>query len=185
MTEQPGAPAPLAPVAPVAPDPASAPARRKRRPLWWWGWSFASLGVVALIGLSVYLVVVAGQWSDRVDELTVISEELGQSVASAQAAQTDAEARMDIARAELNNATSRISDLANEEAQAKDRESVLIDYVDAMISCADSRQELINVLTDSRYFFPGKSNSQVENEVTAYCDGVSSDFSGFKEEIAQ
>ncbi len=90
---------------------------------------------------------------------------------------------MDIARVELDNATSRITDLANEEAQAKDRESVLIDYVDAMISCTDSRQELINVLTDSRYFFPGRSNSQVEKEVTTYCDGVTADFTAFKEEI--
>jgi uncharacterized protein YhaN len=179
MTEQPGVSAPL------PPDHASAPPRRKRRPLWWLGWISAGLGVLALVGLSAYLVVVARQWSDRVDDLTVISEELGQSVADARAAQTDAEARMDIARAELANATARISDLANEEAQAKDRESVLIDYVDAMISCATSRQELINVLTDSRYFFPGKTTAQVEREVTTYCDGVAADFNAFKEEIAQ
>ena len=168
-----------------APEDAPAPPRRKHRVLRWFGWSFAGLGVLALIGLSAYLVDVSGQWSDRVDELTVISEDLGQQVADADSAQADAQARMEAAQVELDNATSRISDLANEEAQAKDRDSVLVDYVDAMISCADSRQELIDVLTDSRYYFRGRTNFQVEKETTTYCDGVSSDFSDFKKEIEQ
>jgi uncharacterized protein with PhoU and TrkA domain len=106
-------------------------------------------------------------------------------VADATSAQVDAEARMAAAQLELDNATTRISDLANEEAHANDRESVLIDYVDAMISCADSRQRLIDVLTDSRYYFPGKTNSQVESEATKFCNGVSSDFKDFKKEIAK
>ncbi|MCB2412592.1 hypothetical protein LGT39_06980 [Demequina sp. TTPB684] len=161
------------------------PPRRKRRLLRWLGWSTAGLGVLALVGLSAYLVVVSQQWSDRVDELTAISEDLGQSVADARAAQADAEARMDTARVELENATARISDLANEEAQAKDRESVLIGYVDAALSCADSRQEVIDVLTDPGLIFQGKSNAQVEREVTAYCNEVTSGFATFKEEIGQ
>ncbi|WP_291380198.1 hypothetical protein [Demequina sp.] len=193
MTEQPGASAPVpspdAAVPPsdasVPPLEASVPPRRKRRLLRWFGWSFASLGVLALIGLSAYLVVVSNQWSDRVDELTVISEDLGQSVADARAAQADAEARMDIARVELENATTRITDLANEEAQAKDRESVLIDYVDAMISCADGRAVVIKVLTTRYVFDDGRSASAHARELDAYCDDVSSQFSAFKEEIAQ
>ncbi len=170
MTEQPGASAPTQP-------------RRKHRVLRWIGWSSAGLGVLALIGLSAYLVDVSRQWSDRVDELTVISTDLGQRVADAESSQADAEARMVTAQAELDNATSRISDLANEEAQANDRESVLIDYVDAMISCADSRQEIIDVVTDSRAYFIGKTSLQVERETTAYCDGVSTDFAAFKMEL--
>lgn len=156
---------------------------RKRRVLRWFGWTLAGCAVLALIGLAAYLVDVTRKWENRVDELTLISTDLGQQVADAQAAQAEAEARMQAAQVELANATTRISDLANEEAHANDRESVLIDYVDAMISCADSRQELIDVLTDSRYYFPGKTNSQVEREATAYCDGVSSDFESFKEEL--
>jgi hypothetical protein len=174
---------PAATVTPAADAPT--PPRRKRRLLRWFGWSFACLGALALIGLSAYLVVVSQQWSDRVDELTVISEDLGQSVADARAAQADAEARMDIARVELENATARISDLANEEAQAKDRESVLIDYVDAMISCADGRATVIQVLTTNYVFNDGKSATTHARELDTYCDGISSDFSAFKEEIAQ
>lgn len=198
MTEQPGASAPTPDIDQHAAPDAAAPStndtpptnepaqlRRKHRVLRWIGWSSATLGVLALIGLSAYLVDVSRQWSDRVDELTVISTDLGQRVADAESAQADAEARMAAARTELDNATSRISDLANEEAHANDRESVLIDYVDAMISCADSRQKLIDVLTDSRYYFPGKTNFQMEKETTTFCDGVSSDFAAFKTEIEQ
>lgn len=191
MTDQPGASAPtpgdehdvasqetLPGNAPPPPQPRLSLLRR-------FGWGFAGLGVLALIGLSAYLIVVSREWSARTAELTLISRDLGQQVADAEAAKADAEARLAAARLELDNATSRISDLANEEAHANDRESVLIDYVDAMISCADSRQELIDVLTDSRLFFPGKTTYQVEKDVTAFCDGVSSDFSAFKEEIGQ
>lgn len=187
MTEQQGASTPtpsddeVPPIA--AAEPAPAPHSRKRRVLQWSGWSLASLGVLALVGLAVYLVDVTRQWEDRVDELTLISTDLGQQVADAQAAQAEAEARMKAAQVELTNATTRISDLANEEAHANDRESVLVGYVDAMISCADSRQELIDVLTDSRYYFPGRSKAEVEQEVTAYCDGVTSAFTSFKEEL--
>lgn len=191
MTEQPGATAstpedgrPVAPETESFSD-APPPARRRHRVLRWVGWSSAGLGVLALIGLSAYLVDVSRQWSDRVDELTVISTDLGQRVATAESSEADAEARMVAAQVELKNATSRISDLANEEAHANDRESVLIDYVDAMISCADSRQKLIDVLTDPHYYFPGKTNFQMEKETTTYCDGVSSDFSAFKKEIEQ
>ncbi len=192
MTEQPGASAPTpdserhdAPETVAPPSDAPAPPRRKRRVLRWLGWSSAGLGVLALVGLSAYLIDVSRQWSDRVDELTVISTDLGQRIADAESSQAEAEARMEAAQVELVNATSRISDLANEEAHANDRESVLIDYVDAMINCADSRQELIDVLTDSRYYFPAKTSLQVERETTTYCDGVSSDFSAFKKEIEQ
>lgn len=166
-----------------ATDPAPAAAHRKRRVLRWFGWSSAGLGVLALFGLAVYLIDVTSKWEDRVGELTVISADLGQQAANARVAQAEAEVRMEAAQAELTNATTRISDLANEEAHANDRESVLIDYAEAMISCADSRQELIDVLTDSRLYFPGKTNYQVEREVTAYCDGVSSDFKTFKKEL--
>jgi hypothetical protein len=148
------------------------------------GWGFAGTGVLALVALSAYLVVISGQWTDRVDQLTAISTDLGQQVADAEAAQAEAEARQGVAEVELGNATSRISDLANEEAQANDRESVLMDYVDAMISCADSRQNLIDALTTpNSYFENGKSKAQVEREVTTYCDSVTADFSAFATEI--
>ncbi len=200
MTEQPGASAPapdneqpVAPEveAPPAPDPTTveyspAPRRRKHRVLRWFGWSSAALGVLALIGLSAYLVVVSSQWSDRVDELTAISTDLGQQVADASTAQAEAEARMQAAQVELGNATLRISDLANEEAHANDRESVLIDYVDAMISCADGRATVIKVLTTANYMFnDGRSASSHARELDTYCDGVSSDFNAFRKEIEQ
>jgi len=68
MTEQPGANAPTpdserhdAPDAEAPPNDAPAQPRRKHRVLRWIGWSSAGLGVLALIGLSAYLVDVSRQ----------------------------------------------------------------------------------------------------------------------------
>ena len=204
MTEQPGAPTPSLPPAtsgvaappavPWSPSPAREPLaathpvpsaieatppprRRGWRRLWV---TLAILAAIGLIGLSAYLVVVSAQWSDRVDELTTISEDLGATVANARTAQADAEARLATAQTALDNATARITDLANEEANATDNESVLIAYVDAMIDCADGRQELIDVLTNSRLYYPGSSTVQVEQDLVTYCDGVKNDLATFK-----
>lgn len=160
----------------------AAPKRRRLRWLWW---TSGSLAFVALAGLCAYLVVVSDQWSTRVDELTAISGDLGQQVADQTAARQSAEAAATTIQSQLDTATARITDLANEEANATDHEGVWINLVDSMVECADGRQGLIDVLTNSSLYFPGKTNSQYESELTTYCDGVKADYTDFKTEIGK
>lgn len=174
-----------APQAPREADAAPSMPRRRRRRLRWLWWTAGSVFVASLAGLCAYLVVVAHQWSSRVDELTAISQDLGTQVADQTAARQAADAKASTLQSQLDNSKARITDLANQEANAVDHEAVWINLVDSMVSCADSRQELIDVLTNSRLYFPGKTNAQYENEVTAYCDGVKSDYAKFKVEIGK
>jgi len=143
------------------------------------------LAFTALVGLSAYLIVVANQWSSRVDELTTISADLGQQVAEQAVALESAQNKAATAQSQLDTATARITDLANEEANATDHEGVWINLVDAMADCADGRQDLIDVLTNSDLYFPGKTNAQYESELTTYCDGVTADYADFKTEIGK
>ena len=164
------------------PPPTSTPEHR-RLSRWWW--AAGSLTFAALAGLSAYLIVVSHQWSNRVDDLTAVSESLGEQVADQTMARQSAEADASTLQSQLDTATARITDLANEEANATDHESVWINLVDAMANCADGRQDLIDVLTNSRLYFPNKTNAQYEDEITAYCDGVKSDYADFKTEIGK
>lgn len=162
----------------------STPKHRRRRLRWLW-WTAGSVFVASLAGLCAYLVVVAHQWSSRVDELTAISQDLGTQVADQTTARQVADAKASTLQSQLDTSNARITDLANQEANAVDHEGVWINLVDSMISCADSRQELIDVLTNSRLYFPGKTNAQYENEVTAYCDGVKAQYTTYKAEIGK
>lgn len=164
--------------------PTATPAPRRRRLRWLW-WTAGSLAVTALLGLCAYLVVVSNQWSERVDELTVISEDLGTQVSDQTAARLAAESQAASLQSQLDTATARITELANEEAKATDHEALWINMVDSVFSCADNRQELIDVLTNSRLYFPGKTNAQVEAELVEYCDGIKSEYTDFKAEIGK
>lgn len=169
------------PVSNAPPAPVAAPKHRRTR--WWW--IAGTLALVSLAGLCAYLIVVADQWRSRVDDLTEISTSLGQQVADETAARENAEDAASTLQSQLDTATARITDLANEEANATDHEGAWMNLVDAMVDCADGRQDLIDVLTDSRLYFPDKTNAQYERELTTYCDGVTSDYATFKTEIGK
>jgi len=168
---------------PAPPPPPTSTPNHRRMSRWWW--AAGSLVFAALVGLSAYLIVVSQQWSNRVDDLTAISESLGAQVADETMARQSAEAEASTLQSQVDTATARITDLANEEANATDHEAVWINLVDAMADCADGRQDLIDVLTNSRLYFPGKTNAQYESEITTYCDGVESDYAEFKTEIGK
>ena len=139
------APAPAPVLAPApAPPTASAPATKpKRRALTWVVRSVVTLVMLGLIGVSAYLVVVSQKWSERVDELTALSEDLGAEVAAERSAKEGAIAAADEVQSQLDTLKARVTDLANEEANVKDREDVLVELLDAMTMCADRRGELI------------------------------------------
>ncbi len=168
-----------------APLPSPAPARKRTGAGAWALRIVVALAVVGMVGLSGYLIWVSTQWQQQVDQLTDINTELGQRVADEQAAALAARTQADEATAQLDELKTRVTDLANEEANATDNQSVLINYLDAMVECASGRQELINVLTDSRLYYPDSSPAQVERELVTYCDGIVGQYNDLKQELGQ
>ena len=169
----------------TAPSAYAPPPEPKHRRLRWLWWTTGSIAVASLAGLCAYLAVVAQQWSDRVDDLTTISQDLGTRVSDETAARQSAEANAATLQSQLDTATARITVLADEEANANDHESVWINLVDSLIDCSNGRQDLIEVLTNPRLYFPGKTNAQVENELTTYCSGLTTEYGTFKAEIGK
>lgn len=166
-----------------APD-AHAASPKPKRLRWLW-WTAGSLAVASLAGLCAYLAVVANQWSDRVDDLTAISQDLGIQVSDQTAARKTAEAESAMLQSQVDTATARITDLANEEAKANDNQTVWVDLAGALIDCANGRQDLIDVLTNSRLYYKGKTNAQVENDLTTYCTSLTAEYTDITAEIGQ
>lgn len=195
----PDAPAPDAPgQAPAAPfdlgaalaasavPPPSVTHAAPRRRGWrvWAVRSVVTLVMLALVGVSAYLVVVSRQWSDRVDELTAVSQDLGQQVADERAAKESAQAAADDVQSQLDTLKARVTDLANSEANAVDQQDTLSNYLDAMIDCADQRGRLIADY-GSLWTSGGRTitSRQYGAELTTYCNDVKSTIKEFRAEV--
>lgn len=151
--------------------------RRKRR----WPLAVAAILIaLGLVGLSVYLTVVSLQWRTYASDLEAAVDELRTTAAHDRAARDAIAEHAAVVESQLETANARITELANEEANAVDGHDVLTNYLDAMISCAEERQVLIDVLTDSSLHYPGKTNAQVEREITAYCNSVITQIDEYK-----
>ena len=198
-SEQPNFPAPMPPAAtppevapPASPDvaPPLAVAPEKKRGSGkareWIVRIFVTLLILGLTAAGAYLTLTTLEWQQRAEELTEISEDLAVEVAEAQAqAATDRAAR-DEAIAQLEALKAATSDLANSEANAVDNQQALIDYLDAMTTCSQNRQVIIDVLTDSgKVFDTGQSAAQVEREVTAACNELEASIATLKQELGQ
>ncbi len=162
-------------VAQVPESPAPAP-RRKRRWVAATLITLAILGLLGLAGLSTYLIYGINDWRTYAADVETSLESVRKTAAVDRADRKAAEERIATLEEQVANATARITELANEEANALDSHDILKTYVDAMIECADARQELIDVLTSSSLYYPGKTNSQVEREYTEYCDAIVDDY---------
>jgi len=134
---------------------------------------------VGLIALSAYLIVAVNDWRTYSSDLEGALEDVKGVAAQDRADYEAIEVRMETLQGQLDTANGRITELANEEANATDSQDALRDHMEAMISCADARQELIDVLTNSNLYFPGKSNGQVENELKTFCDEVKTDYQNY------
>lgn len=176
--------------APEYAAPAVATPTKRRRARTWIVRSLVTVLILGLAGLSTYLVIVSQQWSDRVDELTAISTDLGKQVGESKAQAATANAARDDAVAQLDELKARTTDLANEEAHANDNQSVLLNYLDAMKSCSDQRQQLIDGL--QQYGNSGMwsddsgktyTTKQFEQEITNYCNSVTSEIDALKAEL--
>ena len=169
------------PTAGVAPDGtavAEPPAKRRRSLKWLW-WTLIGLVIVGLLALVAYLIAATNDWRDYAADLEVALEDVKATAAQDEADRAAIAVRVDTVQAQLDTANARITELANEEANATDHQDALRDHIEAMIQCADARQELIDVLTNSNLYFPGKSNGQVENELKDFCDSVKTDYEDY------
>lgn len=157
------------------------PSPKRLRWLWW---TAGSIAVASLAGLCAYLAVVANQWSNRVDELTAISQDLGAQVADESASRDAAEANAATLQSQLDTATARISELANEEANATDHESVWINLVDSYIECEQGWVNHASVLKGQQVY-TGTTTARAEAELIAYCNSLESEYLDFKAEIGK
>lgn len=171
-----------APVPSTEDDGAHSSPRRKRR-LWLW-WTAGSVVAASLVGLCAYLAVVSHQWSTRVDELTAVSHELGTEVSEQTSARKTAVAEAAALQLQLDTAKTRITTLADEEANANDRESVWIDLVDAFIECEDGWVKHAEVLK-GKMVYPATTTARAEAELVAYCEGLITDYADYKAEIGK
>lgn len=168
----PGAPAAGTADADQAPTtPSPAPRRRLR---WLWA-TLAGIAAAALVVVTAYMVVVTNGWREYASDLEASLEEV-KAVAAQDRADRDAmEERLAVVESQLETANARITDLANEEANALDSQAALRDAVEAMIECADWRQEIIRVLTNPSLYFRQGTNA-VRAEVDAFCQEVQTSY---------
>jgi len=164
-------PSPAVDEVPAAPD---APRRRR------WPMVIAVVLIVALAGLSGYLWWINSQWVSQNDTLRADASALGEQLATERLVTAQQAEDLDSVTTELDSVTDRVSDLANEEANAIDDRAALEDITAAMISCADQRQEIIRAYREN-LVFDGKSRQQVENETTASCDDVEDAFEDYED----
>jgi hypothetical protein len=161
-----------------ASDDAAAPPKKRRKLTWLW-WTLGGLAAAGLIALSVYMIMVTNGWRNYSSELEAALNDVKTTAAEDRADTEAMAARLDTVQGQLDTANARITELANEEANATDSQDALRNHMEAMISCADGRQELIDVLTDSSLYFPGTSNAAVERELRTFCDQVKNDYNAY------
>lgn len=169
------APEGASPPTPVAPAPA--PERRRSRrdvvvlALRALGWTAAASGVLALAALSAYLWVTHTQWTDQNEKLRAEATALGTDLAEASAQASSAQAELETTAAQLDEAKTTISTLANDDATAIDDLQYLEDLTTSVVECADERAELIGYLKQSSRY-TASSLRNAENEIDRYCGEI-------------
>lgn len=164
---------------PIPAAPAYAEPEPQRRWLRWLGITAVVIAFAALGALTAYLWIVNEQWTSQNAELRTQATELGAQVADAQASALEAESALETLDTQLSNATSRISDLANEEATANDSLQFLENLVDAMITCADERQAHIESISRQGLSYANSNARTVENQITDFCAGVEETYADY------
>lgn len=162
----------------------AAPAGGQRRWVKWTVRSLVAASIAGLAALSAYLWVVNGDWVSQNEQLRAEALELGETLANERAEAALQAEELALVGTQLENATTRISDLANEEANAIDDRNILENLVENYQFCSDQRQSIIDVLTNSSLYFPGSSAAQVERETTRACDEVNANFKTYLDDRA-
>ena len=148
-------------------------------------WVTVAVLIVILIGLlwvTISSAIAARAWEDRVDELTGISKDLGSQVADERAQRKAAEAQIDEVQSQLDTLKARVTDLANEEANAIDTAAAFDGYVDAAMICANERGKLIDGYGSMWRTEDGRTltTAGMADEITAYCTEVQANIDDFR-----
>lgn len=163
-------------VVPITPPIAEvATAASKPRLRWLWR-TLTGLVIAGLATLSGYLIFAINDWRTHTAEMEVALEEVRSSAAEEVASRLAIQERLELVQSQLATANERIVDLANEEANATDDRTVLVNYMDAMISCADRRQDIITVLTTPGMVFTDTTPRKYARELVEYCDEIKTDY---------
>jgi len=169
-----------APAAASAPLPPPAPRRRGRTIVRVLGWTALASGVLALAGLSAYLWVTHEAWVDQNEELRAESAELGEQLAVARAEADAAEASLAETESQLDEATSTISTLANQDAHATEDLVFASDVIEQLIACADERAEHIGYLNQA-WRYTTASLRAVEAEIDEFCAAVEETWTDYQD----
>lgn len=135
------------------------------------GWTAAASGVLALGALSAYLWVTHTEWADQNEKLRAEATELGTELAEVSAQASAAESALETTSAQLEEAKTTISTLANDDATAIDDLQYLEDLTTSVVECADERAELIGYLKQSSRY-TASSLRNAENEIDRYCGEI-------------
>ncbi|MFW2513495.1 hypothetical protein ACNI3K_06925 [Demequina sp. SO4-13] len=156
-------------------------ASRGRRILKGISWTFAAAVVAALAALSGYLWITHDQWVDQNDELRAEALTLGEELATARADAEANAAALAETQAQLAEATSTITELADGDANASDGLRVATRIIEQTQTCANERAELIGYLKNSSQY-TAESLRQAESDIDTFCAEVEESWDAYLDE---
>lgn len=138
--------------------------------------------LISLTGLSTYLWAIHSQWVSQNDELRTEALAIGEDLARERATVAELEAELELVQTQLTNATNKITELADIEANAVDARNVLVELGEAFVACVDEQAKHFGYLKQA-HLYTSSSLRAVENEITSYCNTVKTSFDEFKSDI--
>lgn len=178
----PQGPPPSYPPLPVQPTPASGtptqepasasvgPTRRRAHPWLLAGLIVSVLLLLATAALAAYLWFVNERWTDQNEQLRETASELGTSLGQEQVLAAEQAEQIAALQVELEDVTARISDLANEEAQANDSQDFLEGLADAFVQCIDEHDTLLTQALRNGYSYSNSNARNVQDDLDEYCN---------------
>ena len=171
------------------------PLNERRR----WQVVAAVLALVALVlgGFTIYLWVVSDRWAARADTLEDQSYDLGRRLATEQAYVVDQTEQIDILTQQLATAQQRITELADQSAQAGDDVAFAeqqIQYLGELVSlggsvslqlnrCVNEQKTLVGYLENSAAY-TAADIAEFKASVVALCAAAQSANAEFQKELA-
>lgn len=157
------------------------------------------LALVALVlgGFTIYLWIVSDRWAARADSLEGEAHDLGQRLATEQAYVVDQTEQIDILTQQLSTAQKRITELADQSAQAGDDVAFAeqeIAYLSELVTlggsvslalnrCTNEQKTLVGYLENSAAYTPADI-AEFKASVDALCTAAQSANSEFQKELA-
>ena len=126
--------------------------------------------LLAMAALATYLWFVNERWTEQNEALRDTATELGASLGEEQRLAAEQSEQIAALQVELEDVTARISDLANEEAQANDSQDFLEGLADAFVQCIDEHDTLLTQALRNGYSYSNSNARNVQDDLDEYCD---------------